>query len=87
VMDRLKGVIGFYRTDTTGQLIRTADGQPIVSDEFSALGATAPEDDLIELIGESQTGTDLEKFAERITAYLDDRGKAERLPPEVRVAA
>ncbi|MCB1318208.1 MAG: hypothetical protein KDK27_19715, partial [Leptospiraceae bacterium] len=67
VMDRLKGVIGFYRTDTTGQLIRTADGQPIVSDEFSALGATAPDDDLIELIGGSQTGTDLEKFANRIT--------------------
>ncbi|MCB1327407.1 MAG: hypothetical protein KDK35_19375, partial [Leptospiraceae bacterium] len=81
--ERLRAVIGFFESDAAGRILRSADGEPIISAEFQALGIDDPEVDLISVLGGSRSGADLERWARRLTAWLEDDARRAAADPEM----
>ncbi|MEQ9365880.1 MAG: hypothetical protein RIF32_16675, partial [Leptospirales bacterium] len=68
--DQVKAVIGFYRTDAAGAIMRDAAGNALVSQEFIDLGYTDPNLDLAAALSGSQTGPNLERWAQRLVDWI-----------------
>ncbi|WP_143464817.1 hypothetical protein, partial [Leptonema illini] len=84
--DELKAMIGFYQTDANGKILRTDDGEGIVSDEFAALGFDATSS-LDEVLAGGRNAAQLEGWAKNILSYLKDAERSARTPKAVRAAA
>ncbi|MEQ9362848.1 MAG: hypothetical protein RIF32_01315, partial [Leptospirales bacterium] len=68
--DQVKAVIGFYRTDATGAILRNASGDALISQEFIDLGYTDPNMDLAAALSGSQSGPNLERWSERLVDWI-----------------
>ena len=68
--DQVKAVIGFYRTDAAGAIMRDAGGNALISQEFIDLGYTDPNMDLAAALSGSQTGPNLERWSQRLVDWI-----------------
>lgn len=81
--DRVKAVIGFYRTDEEGEILRDENGVALVSQEFQDLGLSDPAVNLLDVIGGKQKGTDLMRWAERLTDWSSVKENRDKASPEL----
>jgi flagellar biosynthesis chaperone FliJ len=68
--DQVKAVIGFYRTDAAGAILRDGAGEALISQEFLDLGYTDPNMDLADALSGSQTGPNLERWSQRLIDWI-----------------
>ena len=82
-VETIKAAIGMYELDRSGEIVRDAAGDAIVSAEFVALGVTDPAAELGDVFAGNIRGDTLELFAERLIAWQADPARAGTLAPEV----
>ncbi len=85
-MDQIKAILGFYRTDARGNILRDASGTALISAEFEALGVIDPNANLMNIIGGDRTGPELERWSNRLIDFLGDERKAQTLDRETAAA-
>ena len=86
--EQLKGILGFYKTDSKGELLRDSGDKPIATDEYLALlDGRAVDINISEVLGGDLKGPDLEVWVGRLQDYLSDDERAAKTPAELRAAA
>ncbi|MCB1315262.1 MAG: hypothetical protein KDK27_04865, partial [Leptospiraceae bacterium] len=81
--DQIKALIGFYETDVNGNVAYDGDGNALISTEFTLMGVTDPTVTLTDVIGGARSGVELQRWADRLTAVLDDDERVREYQPEV----
>ena len=83
----VKGILGFYKTDSNGELLRDSAGKPIASDEYLVLlNGQATDTNISEVLNGDLKGPDLEVWVGRLQDYLSDKERVAKTPAEVRAA-
>ena len=83
----VKGILGFYKTDAKGELLRDSAGKPLATDEYLALlNGQAINTDISEVLAGDVKGPDLELWVGRLQDYLRDKERAAKTPAELRAA-
>ncbi|MBL8018447.1 MAG: hypothetical protein JNM27_02180 [Leptospirales bacterium] len=85
--DQVKSIIGFYKTDANGRVLKDAAGKPLVAQEFVDLGITDPDADLLTTLAGKQSGVNLQRWSERILVYLSQQQNQSGVDPAVLAGA